>query len=639
MNNNTNRNYYLDDIPIEIALEKYFNSLKNYLSVIDHEEIQVTNSNNKITYEPVFAKISSPNFNLAAMDGISINHKSTIGATETSPLTLTQKDFFWVDTGDPLDDNHDAVIMIEDISKISPQKVKIFSSVPSMHNVREIGEDLIQSEMIIPENTKINHFDIGVCLAGGVDKIKIKKPLSSKFIPTGNELIKLGDEYSKGDLIEFNSYVINGMLDEIGVITDTSPIIKDNKTDIKNEISKAVEIFDLIIVSAGSSAGSEDYTKEIIEELGEVIVHGISIKPGHPVILGKIKDKPVIGLPGYPVSAILINELIIKPLIEKKLKYKIYKNEPLKAKLTRKLNSSIGEDEYIRASVGKINSEYVAVPLPGGAGVISSIQKANCLIKIPKNVEGYQKNEIVELSPLTNMESINNTIICSGSHDLVLDLLKSFLLKQGLGYDMAINPIGSLGGLLAIDQNLCHIAGTHIFDPETNQYNTSYINQFIKNNKVKTITLVDRIQGIIVPKNNPKNIKNLEDFNNSELVFVNRQKGSGTRILLDHLLQKANINPENIKGYDNEKNSHLAVSYAIHSKNADYGIGIMSSAHAYNLGFVPLKEERFDIVIPENVYKLDYMQKLLDIINSKEFINSINSIGGYNTKNTGQVIK
>ncbi len=377
MNNNTNRNYYLDDIPIEIALEKYFNSLKNYLSVIDHEEIQVTNSNNKITYEPVFAKISSPNFNLAAMDGISINHKSTIGATETSPLTLTQKDFFWVDTGDPLDDNHDAVIMIEDISKISAQKVKIFSSVPSMHNVREIGEDLIQSEMIIPENTKINHFDIGVCLAGGVDKIKIKKPLSSKFIPTGNELIKLGDEYSKGDLIEFNSYVINGMLDEIGVITDTSPIIKDNKTDIKNEISKAVEIFDLIIVSAGSSAGSEDYTKEIIEELGEVIVHGISIKPGHPVILGKIKDKPVIGLPGYPVSAILINELIIKPLIEKKLKYKIYKNEPLKAKLTRKLNSSIGEDEYIRASVGKINSEYVAVPLPGGAGVISSIQKAN----------------------------------------------------------------------------------------------------------------------------------------------------------------------------------------------------------------------------------------------------------------------
>ena len=308
MNNNTNRNYYLDDIPIEIALEKYFNSLKNYLSVIDHEEIQVTNSNNKITYEPVFAKISSPNFNLAAMDGISINHKSTIGATETSPLTLTSKDFSWIDTGDPLDDNHDAVIMIEDISKISPQKVKIFSSVPSMHNIRDIGEDLIQSEMIIPENTKINHFDIGVCLAGGVDKIKIKKPLSSKFIPTGNELIKLGDEYSKGNLIEFNSYVINGMLDEIGVITDTSPIIKDNKTDIKNEISKAVETFDLIIVSAGSSAGSEDYTKEIIEELGEVIVHGISIKPGHPVILGKIKDKPVIGLPGYPVSAILINE-------------------------------------------------------------------------------------------------------------------------------------------------------------------------------------------------------------------------------------------------------------------------------------------------------------------------------------------
>ena len=126
MNNNKNRNYYLDDIPIEIALEKYFNSLEKYLSVIDHEEIQVTDSNNKITYEPIFAKISSPNFNLAAMDGISIDHKSTIGATETSPITLNSNKFSWVDTGDPIDDNHDAVIMIEDISKISSQNIRIF---------------------------------------------------------------------------------------------------------------------------------------------------------------------------------------------------------------------------------------------------------------------------------------------------------------------------------------------------------------------------------------------------------------------------------------------------------------------------------------------------------------------------------
>jgi len=638
MNDKQSRNYYLSDIPIEEAISKYFNSLESYFKTIDFEEIEVTQSNQKITYEPIFAKISSPNFNLAAMDGISINHESAIGATETSPKILSEKDFNWVDTGDPIDDQYDAVIMIEDISKSNSKEVKIFSSVPPMHNIREIGEDLIQSEMILPENSQINHFDIGVCLAGGVDKIKIKKPLTSKFIPTGSELIHLGENRNKGDLIEFNSYVINGMLNDLGVITNTSHIIKDNKSDIKNEILNAVEMYDLIIVSAGSSAGSEDYTKEIISALGEVIVHGVSIKPGHPVILGKIKNKPVIGLPGYPVSAILINELIIKPLIEKKIKYKMQTIPPIKAKLARKLNSTMGEDEYIRATVGKINKEYIAVPLPGGAGVISSIQKANCLIKIPRNKEGYQKHEIINVNPLTNLQNINNTIICSGSHDLVLDILKSFLLKKGLGYQMAINPIGSLGGLLSIDQNLCHIAGTHIFDPETEQYNISFINKFVKNNKVKAINLVDRIQGIITKKNNPSKIKSINDFNNKNLVFINRQKGSGTRILLDYLLSSSNINSKNINGYDNEKNSHLAVSYAIKSGNADYGLGIMSAAKAYDLGFVPIKEESFDIVIPENIINEKHIQILIEIINSKGFKNSINKIGGYSTSNTGQQI-
>ena len=638
MNNNSKRNYYLDDIPLEEAIEKYFNALKKYFSKTPDELIDVTKANNRITSKPVFAKVSSPNFNLAAMDGISIDHKNTVGATETSPKTIKIKDFDWIDTGDPINDNHDAVIMIEDISKISNNEIKIFSSVSSMHNVREIGEDLIQSEMIIPENTKINHFDIGVCLAGGIKEIKVKKNINSKFIPTGNELINLGEQSTKGNLIEFNSYVINGLLNNIGVNTETSPIIKDNKELIKNEISNSIKKYDLVIVSAGSSAGSEDYTKEIISELGEVIVHGVSIKPGHPVILGKINDKPVIGLPGYPISAILINELIIKPLIEKKINHKIHNNNQIKAKLTRKLNSSIGEDEFVRASVGKINSEYIAVPLPGGAGVISSIQKANCLIKIPKNIEGFQKNEQINVLPLVDINDIDNTIICSGSHDLVLDLLKSFLLKKGLGYKMAINPIGSLGGLLAIDQNLCHFSGTHIFDPKTNQYNLPFINKFVKNNKVKTINLVDRIQGIIIPKTNPKNIKGIEDLNNPELVFVNRQKGSGTRILFDHLLEKSNINSQKINGYDNEKNSHLAVSYTIHSKNADLGLGIMSSAVAYDLEFIPLKEESFDLVIPETVLNEEYMQIILEIIRSSEFKKNIESIGGYNTNKTGEII-
>jgi len=314
-------------------------------------------------------------------------------------------------------------------------------------------------------------------------------------------------------------------------------------------------------------------------------------------------------------------------------------NNQIKAKLARKLNSVMGEDEYIRATVGKINNEYIAVPLPGGAGVISSIQKANCLIKIPRNKEGFEKNQYIDINLLTDINKIDNTIICSGSHDIVLDLLKSFLLQKGNEYDMSINPIGSLGGLLSIDQSLCHISGTHIFDPEKNTYNISYIKKFISNQEVKVINLVNRIQGIIVAKGNPYKIKNLQDLNNKDLNFVNRQKGSGTRILLDYMLDKEKINPSNITGYDNEKNSHLAVSYAIYSGNSNVGLGIMSAAKSYNLDFIPLKEENFDIVIPKNILNEKYVELMLNIINSLEFKKAINNIGGYITKNTGKQIK
>ena len=191
------RNYYLNNIPIEEALESYFKHLENYFDTLETEEILVTNSHNRISAEPIFANISSPNLNLAAMDGIACHHLSTIGATETSPITLQKSKFEWIDTGDPIDDKFNAVIMIEDVSKVNKNKIKIYNSIPPMNHVREIGEDLIQSEMIIPENKKINHYDIGVCLAGGINKIKVKKVPKVRFIPTGSELINLGDKQQK----------------------------------------------------------------------------------------------------------------------------------------------------------------------------------------------------------------------------------------------------------------------------------------------------------------------------------------------------------------------------------------------------------------------------------------------------------
>jgi putative molybdopterin biosynthesis protein len=605
------------------------------------ETIRVIHGLGRVTAEPLFAKISSPPFHCAAMDGIAIKAESTYGATEESPKSLLiNKEAFFINTGNPIPPEMDAVIMIEDVHFIDSERVEIREAAYPWQHVRAIGEDVNATEMVFPENHKITPYDLGALLACGHQEIKVKKKPRVLIIPTGSELLEtertdLNQNIPAG-IIESNSYVLSGLIIEDGGDPVRHPIVKDDPLKIKEALLSNYEGIDLILIIAGSSAGSEDYTRSIIEESGEVFVHGISMMPGKPTLMGRFKDRPIIGIPGYPVSAIIAYEKLVRPLLYQSLHLMKPDRPKIKVFPTRKIPSKLGTEEFLRVKVGKLGEKFFATPLPRGSGVITSLTKADGIIRIPMLSEGLNENEATEVELLRPVEEILNTVVMVGSHDLTLDILANLLGKFYPPISFSSHPVGSLGGILAIKNGICHMAGLHLLDPETGEYNFPYLHHYLKGIAVRVIHLVYREQGLIVQRGNPKRIKALKDLLRKDITFINRQKGSGTRILLDHTLKTLLLEPSQIQGYGKEEYTHMAVASTVASGIADAGLGILPAARAMDLDFIPIAKERYDLVIPSIHFEDEKIQRVIETIRSNEFKKMVSQMGGYDVSRTGE---
>ncbi|MDP6454683.1 MAG: molybdopterin biosynthesis protein, partial [SAR202 cluster bacterium] len=440
-----------------------------------------------------------------------------------------------------------------------------------------------------------------------------------------------------GDIIEFNSLIIGGLIEEWGGVIRVRPPVADDYRAIKDAVSEAAANSDIVLVNAGSSAGSEDYTAKIVADLGELAVHGVAVRPGHPVVLGVVKGKPTLGIPGYPVSAALSCELFVRPLIEKALGVRAPSRNTTKATLARNVHSPLGEDEYLRVKLGRVRDRMIATPIQRGAGVIMSLVRADGLVKIPRLSEGVEAGSRIRVELLRPLEAIENAIVATGSHDLVLDLIASKLTGSG-GVSFTSSNVGSLGGLRAIDRGEAHLAGTHLLDERTGEYNVSYLRRYVRNQGVVLVNLAHRVQGFIVKPGNPARIRSLEDLTRNDVVFVNRQRGSGTRVLLDYKLAQAEINSEDIAGYQREEYTHLAVAAAVAGGKANVGLGILSAARAIGMDFIPMFEERYDLAIPEDVYESELLAPMLELIQSQDFRAEVESLGGYDASQMGEVI-
>jgi putative molybdopterin biosynthesis protein len=634
------RNIYLKKKTLEEA--KTISSEITELIHLESETISVVHSLDRVIAEPVFAKISSPPFHCAAMDGIAVKAETTYGATEESPKSLlVNKEAFFVNTGNPILQGMDAVIMIEDVHLIDSERVEIREAAYPWQHVRAIGEDIIATEMVFPENHKITPYDLGALLASGYQEVRVWKKPRVLIIPTGSELLEPEQiDFTKPNftsgIIESNSYVLSGLIIEDGGNPIRHPVVEDNPEKIREALLSNYKAVDLILVIAGSSAGSEDYTHSIIEESGEVLGHGISMMPGKPTLIGRFKDRPVVGIPGYPVSAIIAYEELVRPILYQSLHLLKPERRKIKAFPTRKIPSKLGTEEFLRVKVGKVGEKFFATPLPRGSGIITSLTQADGIIQIPALSEGLNENEEIEVELLKPVEEILNTVVMVGSHDLSLDILANLLGRFYPPIFLSSHPVGSLGGILAIKNGICHIAGTHLLDPETGEYNFPYIHTYLNGIDLKVINLVFREQGLIVQRGNPKKIKGLKDLLRKDITLINRQKGSGTRILLDHTLKTLFLDPNQIRGYEREEFTHMAVASTVASGVADTGLGILTAARAMNLDFIPIAKERYDLIIPTVYFEDKKIQRMIETVRSDEFKKMVFQMGGYDVSRTGE---
>lgn len=634
------RRYYLSNIPIDQSIQKFHNRLSETSALARKisEVISLENSIGRVTHGPVYAVNSSPHYDSAAMDGIAVKSQLTSGASEQSPVRLSiQTEAVWVDTGDPVPTDFNAVVMVENVHEIDSKTVEIRDPVAPYQHIRAIGEDIAATELILPANQILRPVDIGACAAAGIKELSVRKKPSVGIVPTGSELVPVGSTLRPGDIVEFNSLMLSGLISQWGGLPKVHPSTPDNYSKLRSVLEQTVDQHDIVIFNAGSSAGSEDYTAQLIEELGELIVHGIAYKPGHPVVLGIVQQKPVLGIPGYPVSAVLTSEIFVKPLIGLKLGISHPERQTVEAVISRKVVSTVGEDEHIRVMLGRVDGKMIATPIQRGAGVITSLSRADGLAMIPRNSEGINANTTVKIELLRDTNVIDNKIMVTGSHDLTIDLISSELGNNQSTITLSSSNVGSIGGLIALQRGEAHIAGIHLLDEKTGMYNLSFVRKYLPDMPVALVHLVERLQGLMVPKGNPKNISNLSDLAQSNISYVNRQRGSGTRILLDYQIKILGINTKDIHGYDREEYTHLGVAAAVSAGKVDTGLGILSAANAMGLEFIPILSEQYDLVVPIKYHRSSLIEPLYELIQSSDFQAKVQALGGYDTACMGKV--
>ena len=636
------RNLYLKTTPVEEARKKYMQALEEAGCLKQEEERTDTyESLGRITAEAVYAKCCSPLFNAAAMDGIAVKSAETAEAGEERPLALSLgSGYRIIDTGDPVKSPFDAVIMAEDVMETGEGMVTITKSVPGWQHVRPIGEDIAAGEMLLPSHHTIRPVDIGVLLAGGILNLEIFKKPQVSIIPTGTEIIMPHENPKEGDIIDSNSGMIAAMVTESGGVPHRCSIVPDDYQKIKETVLQETERSDMVIINAGSSAGTEDYTVHVLREIGQVIVHGVAMKPGKPVILAIVQGKPVIGLPGYPVSAYLAFENFAEPVLRIMAGLSPNKGsstrKTVKAVLSKRTVSSLKHREYVRVKVGKVGDKFVCAPLARGAGAAMSLVRADGFCVIPQESEGFEAGETVDVELYTDLVQIENTLVSIGSHDMIIDVMNDMMAERFPGMNLSGTHVGSMGGLMALSRGETVIAPTHLLDEETGEYNVSYMENIFPGENMALIKGVDRIQGIMVKKGNPLGIKGVEDL--TRVRYVNRQRGAGTRVLLDYKLKQAGITPDMIDGYDKEAATHMAVAALVASEEIDAGMGVKSAADAMGLDFIEVGTEEYDFAIRQENLELPQVRAFRQILESEEFHEKLAEMGGYGWRQAGRIV-
>ena len=632
------RNIYLEDIPLGQARARLQRALQaaGKAAALPGELVRLEDALGRVTAAALPARRSSPHFHCAAMDGYAVDASDTARARETAPLQLQLgRDAFPVNTGDALPVRTNAVIMIEHVQQGEGGQLFIYAAAPPWQHVRLMGEDMVSSEIVLQVNHQLRPVDIGALAGCGYQEVPVRRKPKVLILPTGSELRHHRQVPARGELTEYNSLILRGQVLQAGGEVQCSAIIDDGVAQLRAALESALaQAPDLILLLSGSSAGSHDYTAAALRELGEVLVHGIAVRPGHPVILGMAGGLPVIGVPGYPVSAALTGELFLLPLLRQWLGLAAASPPVVDAVATRKMASPTGDDDFVRVALAEVDGRLQATPLQRGAGVITSLVRADGLAHIPRFHEGVDRGARLPVQLYRPLRDIRRSLLICGSHDPMLDLLATHLrLRHGIGLT-SVN-VGSIGGLIALRRGEAHAAGCHLFDPVSRRYNEPYLPRYLRDEPVLLLTFAQREQGLILPSGKAKGLQSFAELRHMR--YINRQRGAGTRLHFDHLLEQHGLQPGDIRGYEHEEVSHLAVAAAVADGIGDCGMGLRRAADALGLNFIGLLWERFDLVIPRRHLDSEPVRALLATVQDADFRRELGAQSGYRSEETGRV--
>ena len=626
-----------EHLPREEALQ----ILRDRFAPLPARPVPLEQASGEVLAEEVVGARNVPHYPAAAVDGYALASEDTAQASPARPVLLSRDRFCWVNTGGAVPPSCDAVVMVEDTSE-GPDGLVVVRATPRGQNVRPVGEDVLAGQVLARPGDPVTPALQALLLCAGVREIPALPKPRVLFIPTGDEILSVEEWFRSGatpppgTVVESNSTLLRGLFRGWGMDLHVHPLVPDDPVQIRQALDEGAESYDVVLLGAGSAKGKRDHSASVLREGGGLLFRWLLMKPGRPAMGGAWKGKPVLVLPGFPMSTAVVAWGLVHPFLEhlasspvpsgEELCSSLGCGEPQECRLLVPLSSAQGMEDWVRLKCARIRDQVVAWPLSTGASSLFALAECDALGVLPRETLELPKGSPLSFYPLKRM-GLDRTALFQGSDDPAFQRLASRVRLRGA--QVAIRTVGSLGGLAALARGEAHLAACHLLDPQTGIYNDSFLAQFDPQGQWWRRRLYYREQGLIVPSGNPLGLRTIRDLAARGIRLANRQPGAGTRVLLDHLLGREGIPPAGLEGYDIQCVSHMEAANRVASGQADVTLGIRAAAEALGLDFIPLAVEPFEIVGPREFEGHPALEVLMACLEDPAWRLQIEALGGY----------
>ncbi|MGB9785372.1 MAG: molybdopterin biosynthesis protein [Fervidicoccaceae archaeon] len=628
------------------------------LSPLGTEIVKIEDSFNRVLAIDIYSPIDYPPFDRSEVDGYAVSARSVEGVDELHPVKLMLKGFqkigepagtevsegeaVGIDTGAIIPRGASAVIMEEHTVSDGKTFVEVRRSAAPGENISFAGSDIAKGELIIPKGSMLTPEKIAVLSSLGISEVEVYKVPRISVLSTGNELVEPGSPLGEGKIYESNGRMVVSYLSSLGIRAYFAGFVPDDYDLMRRRIEKLLERSDIVITSGGTSAGEKDVVYRVFQDIGELVVHGLRMKPGKPTVIAKNGRKLLIGLPGFPLSALSNMILLVEPMIME-IMGASRRGVALRAAFSGKLRKGLGKIWILPVMLSRTDGSLYAVPVPYQSGSVSALMRTDAIAILPENIDVIDDGFPVNVFPLRVRGSPWKEALIVGSHDL---LLQEIMRDMDLNERVGIAYVGSFRGLNLLKRGVIDVAPTHLLDPESRVYNIPFIEKD-EELRDKAVLVKGYKRRLVLAYRKGEKIESLEDVIDRGLRFVNRNIGSGTRVYVDDVLEKIarerNISrwelSRMIKGYEYEVPNHNAVAAAIAQGRADAGICIEHAAYLYGLDYREVAEEHYDFAILKSSMSKEVVRMLIDFLKSDRLRKLVERYKGYSADElSGEVV-